>query len=43
MKKDEALLHADYDLTLREIRQRLKNASKQNNDGEDTKDANAQT
>lgn len=43
MKKNEALLHADYDLTLREIRQRLKNASKQNNDGEDTKDANAQT
>ena len=36
MKKNEALLHADYDLTLREIRQRLKNASKQNNDGEDT-------
>lgn len=43
MKKNEALLHADYDLTLREIRQRLKNASKQNNDGEDTKDANTQT
>ena len=43
MKKNEALLHADYDLMLREIRQRLKNASKQNNDGEDTKDANTQT
>jgi hypothetical protein len=24
MKKNEALLHADYDLTLREIRRRLK-------------------
>jgi hypothetical protein len=33
MKKNEALLHADYDLTLREIRRRLKASA--NNNGND--------
>ncbi len=43
MKKNEALLHADYDLTLREIRRRLKNASNKNKDCEDNKDADSKT
>lgn len=43
LKKNEALLHADYDLTLREIRRRLKNAGKHNQDGEDPEDDNAKT
>lgn len=39
---DEARPCVDYDLTLCEITRRLKNADKQDNDGENCEDTNAQ-
>jgi hypothetical protein len=41
--KDEAQLRADYDLTLREIRRRLKKASEKNGNGKNDKDADPKT
>ena len=41
--KDEAQLRADYDLTYREIRRRLKKASEKNGNGKNDKDADPKT